>query len=122
MQEILEQALGILREIWRYRWIALAVAWGVCLVSWGVILVLPDKFEASARVFVDPSTALKPVIKGLAIEQDVNAELDLVRQSLMSRPHLEKILNETGLAPPVKTSEALARAIDGLGNRIDIVS
>jgi polysaccharide chain length determinant protein (PEP-CTERM system associated) len=122
MQEILEQALGILREVWRYRWIALAVAWGVCLVSWGVILVLPDKYEARARVFVDPSTALKPVIQGLAIEQDVNAELNLVRQSLMSRPHLEKILNETGLAPRVKTSEALARAIDGLGTRIDIVS
>jgi polysaccharide chain length determinant protein (PEP-CTERM system associated) len=122
MQEILEQTLGILRGIWRYRWIALAVAWGVCLVSWGVILVLPDKYEASARVFVDPSTALKPVIKGLAIEQDVNAELNLVRQSLMSRPHLEKILDETGLAPRVKTSDALARAIDDLGTRIDIVS
>jgi polysaccharide chain length determinant protein (PEP-CTERM system associated) len=122
MQEIVEQALGILREVWRYRWLALAVAWCICLVSWAVILVLPDKYEARARVFVDPSTALKPVIQGLAIEQDVNAELNLVRQSLMSRPHLEKILNETGLAPRVRTSETLARAIEALGSRIDIVS
>jgi polysaccharide chain length determinant protein (PEP-CTERM system associated) len=122
MQEIIDQGLGILREIWRYRWTALAIAWGICLVSWSVILVLPNKYEAQARVFVDPSTALKPVIQGLAIEQDVNEELNLVRQSLMSRPHLEKILNETGLAPRVKTSESMARAIDGLGTRIDIVS
>jgi polysaccharide chain length determinant protein (PEP-CTERM system associated) len=122
MQEILEQVQGILREIWRYRWIALAVAWGICLLAWSVILILPDKYEARARVFVDPSTALKPVIQGLAIEQDVSAELNLVRQSLMSRPHLQKILRETGLAPPVETPEAEAKAIDALGARIDIVT
>ena len=122
MQEIIEQALGILREIWRYRWIALGVAWAVCLVAWAVILVMPDKYEARARVFVDPSTALKPVIQGLAIEQDVNAELNLVRQSLMSRPHLQKIIDETGLAPQAQTPEARARAVDGLADRIDILA
>jgi protein tyrosine kinase modulator len=122
MQEILEQALGILREVWRYRWLALGVAWSICLLSWAVILTLPDKYEARARVFVDPSTALRPVIQGLAIEQDVNAELNLVRQSLMSRPHLQKILNETGLEPKEKTSEAEARAITALGDRIEIVA
>jgi polysaccharide chain length determinant protein (PEP-CTERM system associated) len=122
MQEILEQVLGILREVWRYRWLALGVAWVICLLSWAVILALPDRYEARARVFVDPSTALKPVIQGLAIEQDVNAELNLVRQSLMSRPHLEKILHETGLEPKQHSSEALARAITDLGSRIDIVA
>src|SRR5579859_2870104 len=123
MQEILEQVLGILREVWRHRWLALGVAWVICLLAWPVILMLPDKYEARARVFVDPSTALRPVIQGLAIEQDVNAELNLVRQSLMSRPHLEKILHETsGLEPREKTSEAEARAITALGSRIDIAA
>lgn len=122
MQELLEQVLGILRGVWRRRWVALAVAWAICLVAWAVILVLPDKYEARARVFVDPSTVLKPVIQGLAIEQDVNAELNLVRQSLMSRPHLQKIIDETGLAAAAKTPEAKAKAVDALGDRIDIVS
>jgi polysaccharide chain length determinant protein (PEP-CTERM system associated) len=122
MQEIIEQALAIVRDIWRHRWIALGVAWIVCLLSWTVILVLPDKYAAEARVFVDPSTALKPVIQGLAVEQDVNAELNLVRQSLMSRPHLQKILDETGMAPLANTNEARDRAIEQLGQRIEIVS
>ena len=122
MQEILEQVQGILREIWRYRWVALAVAWGICLLAWSVILILPVKYEARARGFVDPSTALKPVIQGLAIEQDVSAELNLVRQSLMSRPHLQKNQQETGLAPPLETPEGESKAIDALGARIDIVA
>jgi polysaccharide chain length determinant protein (PEP-CTERM system associated) len=122
MQEIVEQLQGILREIWRYRWMALGVTWAVCLVAWGIILTMPDKYEARARVFVDPSTALKPVIQGLAIEQDVSAELNLVRQSLISRPHLQKILRETGLSPRVDTPENEARAVDALGERIDIVA
>jgi len=124
MQEILEQALSIARALWRFRWTALGVAWAVALSAWAVILCLPNKYEASARVFVDPSTALKPVIQGLAIEQDVNAELNLVRQSLMSRPHLEKILLETGLAPRGGRSDPNAwdKAIMALGARIDIVS
>jgi polysaccharide chain length determinant protein (PEP-CTERM system associated) len=122
MQDILDQTAAILRGVWRRRWLALAVAAVVCLVSWAVILTMPDRYEASARVFVDPSTALKPVIQGLAIEQDMNAELNLVRQTLMSRPHLQKILQETGLAPKVASPVALERATDALGDRIEIVS
>lgn len=122
MQEILEQVFGILRDIWRYRWTALAIAWAVCLVAWPIVLALPDQYEARARVFVDPSTALKPVIQGLAIEQDMNAELNFVRQGLMSRPHLQKIVDETGLAPPVKTPEEQQRVLEGLAQRIEIVA
>jgi polysaccharide chain length determinant protein (PEP-CTERM system associated) len=122
MEEILEQVRGICRDVWRYRWIALAVAWGICLFAWTIVLFLPEKFEAQARVFVDPSTALKPVIQGLAVEQDVNAELNFVRQGLMSRTHLQKIVDETGLAPRIKTPEAQARVLDDLAARIDIAA
>lgn len=122
MQDILDQVIAILRGVWRRRWLALGVAAMVCLGSWAVILTMPDKYEASARVFVDPSTALKPVIQGLAIEQDVNAELNLVRQTLMSRPHLQKILRDTGLAPRIPSPVALEKATDALADRIEIVS
>ncbi len=122
MDEIVERIWCILRDVWRNRWIAMSVAWGVCLVLWPVVLILPAKYQANARVFVDPSTALKPVIQGLAIEQDVSAELNFVRQGLLNRPHLEKIVDTTGLAPKVKTPEAEAKVLDDLVQRIDIYS
>ena len=122
MQALLQQVRAILNDVFRYRWIAFAVAWGVCLVAWPVVLTLPNKYEAQARVFVDPSTALKPVIQGLAIEQDLNAQLNLVRQSLLSRPNLEKVMDQAGLAPHVNTPYNRALATDDLSRRIDIVA
>jgi len=47
---------------------------GHLLVAWPVVLFLPNKYEAM-RGLRRPSTALKPVIQGIAIEQDVNSEL-----------------------------------------------
>src|SRR6266700_3094822 len=120
MESLIQQGLGIFRDVFRYRWVAFAIAWGVCLVAWPVVLSIPPKYEARARVFVDPSTALKPVIQGLAIEQDLNAELNLVRQSLLSRPNLQKIVAEAQLAPQPLSPAIEARLLDDLSQRIDI--
>ena len=57
-------ALGM----WRYRWIALAVAWGLSIVLWTVVYMLPDRFEASAQVFVATDTGLRPLLKWLSGE------------------------------------------------------
>jgi polysaccharide chain length determinant protein (PEP-CTERM system associated) len=122
MNEIIDQVQGILRGVWRFRWIALGLAWVLCLLAWPVVLILPDKYEASSRVFVDPRTALKPVIEGLAIEQDLDTELNLVRQSLLGAPYLKRIIAETGLAPKVNLPQNEAQAINALRSRINIVS
>lgn len=120
MEETVEQLVGILRGVWRFRWVALAVAWIVCLLAWPVILILPNKYEAVSRVFVDPSTALKPVIQGLAIEQDVNAELNLVRQALLGGPQLQKIIETTGLDIKADTPQKKERVLEDLRSRIVI--
>lgn len=120
MESLIQQGQAIFRDVFRYRWVAFAIAWGVCLVAWPVVLSIPPKYEARARVFVDPSTALKPVIQGLAIEQDLNAELNLVRQSLLSRPNLQKIVTEARLAPQPLSPAIEARLLDDLSQRIDI--
>jgi polysaccharide chain length determinant protein (PEP-CTERM system associated) len=122
MESVIQQGLAILRDVFRYRWIAFAIAWGICLVAWPIVLTLPNKYEARAQVFVDPRTALKPVIQGLAIEQDINTELNLVRQSLLSRPNLQKIVAQAGLASQPLWPAAEARLLNDLSQRIDIES
>lgn len=121
MTSIIEQVLDQLRGAWRFRWIALAVAWCVCAVGWTVVLALPDMYQASARVFVDTRTALRPLLQGLAIESDVDSQLAMVRQAMLGRPQLEKVARETGLYLQAATPVERAALIDKLRSRISIV-
>ena len=74
-----------------------------------MVFALPDRYEADARVFVDTRTALKPALQGLTIDQNVDAQINYVRQSLLEGPQLEKIAIETGVLPPIDDGRARAR-------------
>src|SRR5687767_12818158 len=103
MQEVVKQLLDDLRGAWRFRRHALVAAWVVSLLCWAAVLTMPDEYRASARVFVDTRTALDRYVKDLAIQQDVSAQINFVRQSLLSRPNLEKVVRETDLDLRAKT-------------------
>jgi polysaccharide chain length determinant protein (PEP-CTERM system associated) len=76
------------RSCWRFRWIALAAATAVAIVGWMIVFALPDRYEAAASVFVDTHT-----------QQDVDADLNFVRQSLLAGPKLQRIAREAGALP-----------------------
>jgi polysaccharide chain length determinant protein (PEP-CTERM system associated) len=119
MHPILELIYDELHSIWRFRWIALIAAAVLCVVGWLVVFAMPDRYEAGARVFVDTRTALQPVLEGLTVEQDVDAQLNLVRQSLLGGPQLRKIAEQSGVLPPTETNPARqARVLDAMASRI----
>jgi len=91
--------LDEVRGAWRFRWIALAAAFAVAIAGWTVVFALPDRFEADARVFVDTRTALKPALQGLTTDQNVDAQINFVHQSLLEGPQLEKLAKDTGVLP-----------------------
>src|SRR5277367_6569559 len=104
---------------WRFRYIALATAFAVAAIGWLVVFALPDRFEAKAQVFVDTRTALKPALQGLTTDQNVDAQINYVRQSLLEGPQLEKIATETGVLPPsIADERARAKILDNFSNRI----
>ena len=37
-------------SVWNRRWLALAVAWGVCLLGWLVVAMIPNKYESKAQI------------------------------------------------------------------------
>jgi polysaccharide chain length determinant protein (PEP-CTERM system associated) len=120
MQQQLNSLLNHIRGAWRFRWWALATIWTICLVGWMLIMMMPDVYEARARVYLDTQSALRPLLKGIAIEPDVESNLDLVRQALLSRPNLQKVARETELDLHAKTPEAMDLLVDGLAKRIVI--
>ena len=36
-------------SVWNRRWLALAVAWGLCLLGWLVVALIPNSYESQAR-------------------------------------------------------------------------
>jgi len=107
------------RGAWRFRWFALITAVIIALIGWAVVFALPDRYEADARVFVDTRTALKPALQGLTIDQNVDAQINYVRQSLLEGPQLEGIAKQAGVLPATVTDErARARILDRLSDRI----
>jgi polysaccharide chain length determinant protein (PEP-CTERM system associated) len=120
MNPIVDQVLDEVRGAWRFRWYALAAAWAVCVMGWLAVFTMKDMYEATARVFVDTRTALRPLLQGLAVESDVDSQLNLVRQAMLGRPELERVARETDLDLQATTPEQRATLIDALRSRITI--
>jgi polysaccharide chain length determinant protein (PEP-CTERM system associated) len=119
MTPALDHVFDEVRGAWRFRWIALITAFIVALIGWVVVFSLPDRYEADARVFVDTRTGLKPALQGLTIDQNVDAQINYVRQSLLEGPQLEQIAKDAGVLPPTVTDpRARGRILESLSYRI----
>lgn len=118
MDEILSRVIEELRGVWRFRWAGLAAAWAVCVIGWVVVTSMPDTYESNARVYVDTRSALRPLLQGLTINPDVASDLDLVKQVMLSRPHLEKVARATDLDAGVQTPQDRDNLIQSLQTRI----
>lgn len=114
--DLVEDAFGM----WRYRWHALAVAWVVALAGWIWVLMLPNQYDATARVYVDTETMLKPLLRDLTVNSDTLSDVALVTEALLSQPQLKAVALETGLEARATTPEQLERLVTGLKQTISI--
>jgi polysaccharide chain length determinant protein (PEP-CTERM system associated) len=120
MNAAVEQAFEQLRGAWRFRRAAVLVAWGLALAGWLVVLALPDSFGAQARVYVDTSTALRPLLQGITVDDNVEAQLNLVRESLLGRTRLERVARDADLDLKVKTPADRESLLATLRQKISI--
>ncbi|BBB28745.1 XrtA system polysaccharide chain length determinant [Neptunomonas japonica] len=92
MRDILNQLSEYIWGVWRFRWIGLLVIWLVAISGWVFVSLTPEKYLATARVNVDTNTILRPLLRGLAIQPDVDQRIALMSRTLLSRPNLEKLM------------------------------
>ena len=91
MTALLGHARDVARVLWRGRWLAVAVAWGMSLVFALAIHFVPDRYEASARIYIDTQSVLKPLMAGLTFQPDIDQQVKMVAQTLITRPNLERL-------------------------------
>ena len=120
MQQALGQLLSYVKEIWQYRWHAAVFSWFLCLAGWTAVHFLPNSYEASARVFVDTQTILRPLLAGLTVQLNVDQQVTMITRTLISRPNVEKVVRVAGLDDKIKTAEEREALIDRLTRQIDV--
>ena len=103
--------------IWRRRWIALATAWALMLLGSTVVVLLPDQYEASARVYVDTDFLMRPLLKGIAVEDDPTQQLAVMQSTLLSRPNLTDVGRAVFPGEAANNEVKLEGIIDSLKSR-----
>lgn len=113
MQDLISRLHAELRSAWRYRWLALGVAWAVCAVGWLSVYLTPDTYEARSRFYLDTSSALAPFVKNLSVGLDVDQQVDLVKQVVLGREALVNVAREADIkidtATPMEVEALLER-------------
>ncbi len=120
MDELISQFFTISRGMWKHRWLGLLAAWVVAIVGVIVVLSVPDKYEATARVYVDTQSILKPLMAGLAVQPNVEQQIGMLSRTLISRPNVEKLVRMADLDLGIKSKADQEALIDHLMKSLEI--
>ena len=122
MDELLRQAGAILRAMWRHRWLGLGVAWMAGILGAVIVMRVPDKYEASARIFVDTQSILAPLMAGLAVQPNIEQQVTMLSRTLISRPNVERLVRMADLDLNIKSKSDQEALIDRLMKTLEIKS
>lgn len=120
MHEVADQLLSYLKATWRNRWYAIAFAWVAAVGGWIAVYMTPDRYEASARVYVDTQSVLRPMMAGLAVQPNVDQIVMMMSRTLITRPNLDKVIRMADMDIRLKTPEDREQLITQLGKTLTI--
>lgn len=122
MHELADQLLSHLKATWRYRWYAVAFAWVVAVGGWIVVAQMPNRYEASARVYVDTQSVLRPLLAGVTVQPNVNQVVTMMSRTLISRPNLDKVIRMADMDIKLNTPDDREQMITRLAKELTIQS
>ncbi|MDE1915534.1 MAG: chain-length determining protein [Sphingomonadales bacterium] len=120
MNALFTDLRSMLYSIWSRRWIALGVAWAVCVLGWLLVALIPNTYESHARLMVQLYDPLSAQV-GIG-EADRKRDVDRVRDTLTSSGNLEKVIRSTRLGDEITDRKQMDAAIASLGKAIKIVA
>jgi polysaccharide chain length determinant protein (PEP-CTERM system associated) len=120
MQEVLEDIIDYLKGIWLKRRYIIIATWLICPIGWYLVSIMPNVYQSQARVYVDTQSLLRPLLKGLTVENNPNTQIRLMVKTLLSRPNLERIARMTDLDVQSNSPEEYEEIIKNLKEKIKI--
>jgi polysaccharide chain length determinant protein (PEP-CTERM system associated) len=120
MAELIALLLGFIKAIAKYRWYAVALAWMVAIAGGVYVHRMPDDYQASARVYVDTQSILKPLMAGMTTLPNVDQQVMFMRRTLISRPNVERVMRMVDLDLQAKSVGDRERLVDDLMAQITV--
>lgn len=118
MNSIKEQFGLLVAATWRHRRLALATAWTVGLLGAAAVWFVPERQEATAKLYVDTQSVLKPLMSGLAFQPDSEQQVRMLAKTLISRPNVEKIVMDKSMGFDTSDPAQTEVLIEKLSQRI----
>jgi polysaccharide chain length determinant protein (PEP-CTERM system associated) len=103
-----------LRAMWKYRWRGLYIAFFIASAGALIVMMIPKRYEATARIYANTDSILKPLMVGMTVQPDINQRVAMLSRIVISRPNVEHIIQATGLDEEVKTPEQREKLIGGV--------
>nr|MBA4770848.1 chain-length determining protein [Sphingobium sp.] len=120
MAALYDELRVLLHGLWSRRWIALAVAWGVCMLGWLGVAFIPNSYQSKARVYVNTQSLLEDKVGITQVQSQ--QDLDRLRQTLTSADNLEKVVRSTDLSQSVSGPADVAAKITKLRENITVMA
>ena len=120
MAELTAVILTFLKAIGKYRWYAIIISWTVAVIGWVVVYSLPNDYQASARVYVDTQSVLKPLLSGMTTLPNLDQQVMFMRRTLISRPNVERVIRMVDLDIKTKNVKEHEKLVDELIEKIKI--
>lgn len=105
MDKLFNDLMWYLRSIWLRRWYLLIVAWVICVGGWIWVDSLPDRYQASAQVYVNTESVLGPLMQGMAVRTDTDQKVRMMTRTLLTRPNLEEVVRRADMDHLADTEE-----------------
>lgn len=97
--------------LWRRRWLILGLGWLFAIAGWAAIMMIPDRFESRAQIYINTNTSMISVAEGTGAAQDYDKQIRIMREGLLTRGNIEQIIYDTGLDSEIRGEDRLSREI-----------
>ena len=120
MYELYATTLYYIGAVWKRRWWVYLVATVISVIGWTVVILIPDSYQSAARIYVDTSNVLQPLLRGITVQNNMVGQVRLMQQTLLSRPNLEEVTRVTDYDLTVSSPNEMNQLLKGLKKRVKV--
>ncbi len=121
-EQIKELILHYVRGVWIHRWIAIAIAWPLLIVGVVIVDQIKDRYQAETKVYIDTTSVLRPLLKGLAVQTDFQSNVRLMVRTLLTRPNLERAIRLMDMDINTQSDKELDDLIEKVKSRVKVTT